>query len=436
MRTKTSIFLVLFTASSAFCAVDIEDVTFGFNNGYKSGKWAPLNVTVRSQNEPNPFNGELTVEVRNFSSDKTIYRYATSLKMSSTDLKHKRLYIYCPKTAIKLFIQLVQTTENDTKIEVINSEPSTGQELSPPTPIKNKDYFVLVLAPSGDKLQKFIDKKQLNEDDTHAHIGYLPNSNAMPTQWIGYSAVDLMVIREAPLTDRRISKSQQAALIEWVQQGGTLIVSGGSAFRYLKGSFIEQFLPVTLVREKTIDKVPPVLRQQFEIDMSPTDKRNLGGLAFKSIQFQPKPNCHTLLGTDKEIYIAKRNFGSGQILCFAFDYNVPPFSDLKAGETFWRWLLTTHGKSPKRFADRYAPFREHDEKVHKQFLSKMPTQIPLIKLLGVVLPMYLLSFGGLILYFGKRGRSPQNRIRGYWIGGLIFVFISVSAISVARAVLT
>ena len=435
MRTKVVLFLALFTASSAFCAMDIEDVRFGLNNGYKAGKWVPMNITVRSQNEPTTFNGELTVEVRNSYSDKPTYRYAIPLQMSKTDLKHKKLYIYCPKTTINLFIQLVQTTENDKQIGIANSNSGTTREFSPPRPIENKNYFVLVLALSGDKIQKLIGKKQLDEDGTQAHIRYLPNSNAMPTQWIGYNAVDLMVIREVSLTDKRVSKQQQKALLEWVQRGGTLIVSGGSNFRYLKGSFIEQFLPVNLIREETIDKVSPTLQQQLGLYISPTDRGDLGSSAFKSIHFEPRSECHTLLGTDEEIYIAKRNFGSGQIMSFAFDYNVPPFSDLKAGETFWRWLLKTHGKSPRLFADQYAPFWQHEEKIYKQFLAKMPTQIPLIKLLAVVLPVYLLSFGGFLFYFGKRGISPQKRNRGYWIGGLIFVLVSVSAISVARTVL-
>jgi hypothetical protein len=439
MKTKVTVFLAFFVASSAFCAVDIEDVTFGFNDRYKAGKWAPLNVTVRSQNEPNTFNGELAVEVRDVFSDKSIYRYAIPLQLSKTDLKHKKLYIYCPKNAIKLFIQVVRTRGNDKEIEVINPELSATQEFSPLTPIKHKDYFVLVLAPSGDKLQKFIDKKQLDDDSTQAYISYLPNSNAMLTQWIGYDAVDLIVIREVSLTERRVSKKQQTALLQWVQRGGTLMVSGGSAFRYLKGSFIEQYLPVTLIREDTINKVPPALKQQFGFNTENVESEhgasNKANTAFKNIHFEPKPRCHTLVGTDEHIYIAKRNFGNGQIISFAFDYNAPLFSNLKAGETFWCWLLKTHGKSPRLFADKYAPFRQHEEKIHKQFLLRMPTQIPLIKFLAVILPIYLLGFGGFLLYFRKRGRSPQNRNLSFWIGGLVFVLVSVSVIGVARAVL-
>ena len=428
MKTIITLFLTFFIASSAFSTVTVEDATIGFNNGYKTGKWTPLSITVRSQNEPSTFKGEVVVEVRNVFSEQPIYRYATPLRLSKTDRKHKKLYIYCPKTAIHIAIKIVGIEISDQGIETPIAEPLATHTIVSPTPIANKDYFVLVLAPSGDKIQKFIDKKQLDDKGTQAHIRYLPNSNAMPTKWIGYDAVDLMVIREVSLSDRRISKSQQVSLLEWVQRGGTLIVSGGSNFSYLKDSFIEQYLPVKLIREMTIDKIPLTL-QEFGLNVDNAIP------PFKIIHLEPKPECQTLVGSDEQIYIAKRTLGSGQIISLAFDYNAPPFSNLKVGETFWRWLLTTHGKSPKLLSEKYAPFRKHEEKIHKQFLSKMPNQVPLIKLLSVILPLYILCFGGMTFYFSRRKRSLRKKFRRYWISGLIFVFVSVTAISVARAVL-
>ncbi len=426
MRMNVAIIIAFVVASSAFCAVDFEEVTFGFNNGYKQGKWTPLNVSLRSQNEPVPFNGELTVEVRNYNTDEIICRYATPLHLSKTDRKQKRLFIYCPKTSFHLLIQLEPSEVTETSI----SEPHTTHQITPLTPIANRDYFVLVLAPNGDKIQRIINKKRLDDDGTQVHIKYLPNSRTMPTRWVGYDAADLVIIRETSLTDKRILKQQQTALLDWVQRGGTLVVSGGSNFRFLKDSFIEQLLPVKLIREETFDKVPHALRQQFGVVNS-----NNAIHAFKNIHFEPKPECQILLETDEQIYIAQRNFGSGQVICFSFDYNTPPFSELKLGETFWRWLLKTHGKSPRFFADKYAPFRQHEEKIHEHFLSKMPTQIPIIKLLSIILPIYLLSFGGITLFFTKRRRTVPNRNRRYWIVVLIFVLVSVSIIGGARAVL-
>ncbi|MXV83659.1 hypothetical protein F4X88_06385 [Candidatus Poribacteria bacterium] len=416
--------LTFFAASIAVSAVEIEDVTFGFGEGYRIGTWAPLTVTVWNQDEGTVFRGELVVEVRNFSSDIPIERYATSLHLIGLERQQKNFYVYCPKNATQLVIRLVPSTPSETA--GVRS-PASGlvKDVLLPTPLARQDYFMLVLAPSGDTLKRFVDKKQLAvPGDAQVHVKYLPNSRALPRDWIGYNAVDILVVREIGLTARRILKAQQTAMLDWIQRGGTLIVSGGSSFNYLQDSFIEPFLPVEL-------------RGIKKTDNSSADSH------FEYIQFAPKAGCEVLIGTAEQIYVAKRKFGDGQILCFAFDYNVPPFgvhsedsvggvsnSDDALAETFWHGLLSQHGKSPRHLADRYALALQHEAEIHKYFLSEMSTRVPLIKLLAILLPIYLLSFGGFLLYFGR----SKQKSRTYWIGGSLFVLLSVIAVASAQTV--
>ena len=457
--------LTFFTVSVAVGAVEIENVTFGFGDGYRIGTWAPLTITVRNQDERSVFSGELVVEVRNFSSDIPIERYATPLHLIRTDPQQKDFYVYCPKNATQLVIRLVPAIPSETA-GLHSTTSGLVKDILLPTPLARKDYFVLVLAPSGDKLKRFVDKKQV-------HVRYLPNSMSLPRDWIGYSAVDVLVVREVRLTDRRILKAQQTAMLDWIQRGGTLIVSGGSSYNYLQGSFIEPFLPVELKGVVKTNTLPVALleqlgrmavstssRQQSAVssrlrerlvksEPSLTDSRqpiadsHAADSHFKRIQFTPKAGCEVLIGTAEQIYVAKRSFGDGQILCLAFDYNVPPFGvrqknsvggvsnpDSCLAETFWRELLGKHGKSPRHLADRYALALQHEEEIHKHFLSEMPTRVPLIKLLAIVLPIYLLGFGGFLFYFGK----SRQKSRTYWIGGCLFVLLSVSTIASARKV--
>lgn len=432
--------LILFSVSIAFGAVEIEDVTFGFNEGYKTGTWAPLTVTVRSQDEPVVFAGELAVEVQNFTSDTPLERYATPLRLSPTGRQQKQFYVYCSKNATRLIVQLVPAVSVESNLwnsplirgdrgggTLLNAMSPMIQEISLPIPIARKDYLVLVLAPSGDRLKRFIDKKSLKvSDGAEVHVKYLPNPTSLLSDWIGYNAVDVLVIRGTFLTERHVSKSQQAALLDWVQRGGTLITSGGSSFDTLQGSFLEPFLPVELKGLKKTNAFPDALYEQLGFQSSSDN-----GTFFERIEFMPKAGCETLVGTTEHIYVAKRNFGNGQILCLAFDYNAPPFSEQEVGEAFWYRLLSESGKSPRHLADRYAPARQHEEKIHKQFLSKMPTQVPLVKLLAVILPAYLLAFGGFLLYF----RKSKQKSSVYWVGSCLFVLLSVSAIALARNLL-
>ncbi len=437
MRQILTCFILFFTTTSVFCAVDIENMALGFNNKYKVGKWVPFTTLVRSQNELMAFSGEIVVEVKNLISDDTLFRYATPIQLGKTDRKNVRLNIFIPVNPVKLSIQVVRTGE-DSNIERI-SKPLISRNFTLSPPIENKDYYLLALTPNADKLKRLIDKKRLNSDETNVYVEYLQNTNEMPMAWLGYSTVDVLVIREVSLSDRRISKKQQSALLEWIQGGGTLIVSGGSNYRYLKDSFIKEILPVKLLREEIIENVPTILKQRFEFNsedtISDTENSSYSTKKFNSIGFELKSGCDAIVENNNKIYIAKRNFGSGQIICLAFDYNAYLFSKPQGGEVFWKWLLNNYGKSHKNISDKYIPYRQHEDKIHKLFLSKMPIQLPIIKSLAFILPIYVLCLG--FLFFSTRNRRSTSKYKNriYWIGGIILVLLSISTMSIARVVI-
>ena len=427
---KTVLFLSLFSVSVALSVAEAADVNFGFNGRYKTGTWVPLRITVESKEQPTPFTGNLVVDVQSFSSDTHTERYATELHLRASEKQEKNFYIYCPKNAAQLVVQLVpRTSSKNTALE--NMQPSVIQEVPLQTPLSRKDYLVLVLTESGDKLKRFIDKKQLTgSDGAQVHVEPLQDSSLLPQDWIGYNAVDVLVIRQTVLTERRISKAQQTALLDWVQRGGTLILSGGNNFSILRGSFLEPFLPVELKSLKKTDRLPNPVREKLGFQ-----GLNANSTVFECIQFASKVGCETLIGTEEQIYVAKRKFGDGQIICLAFDYNTLPFSEQQVGETFWHGLLSRYGKSARHFIDQYTLVLQHEEKIHEEFLSTSAKAgligVPIVKLLFILLPIYLLSFGGLLFYF----RKSKQKGRTYWIGGCVLVLLSASTIGAARNVL-
>ena len=413
MTYLSCIIFFLWISSSAFASIEFERIKFGFEGHFKRSRWVPLHVSVVSQDEATTFTGEIIVEVSDIFSGKQIQTYSTPLSLMPTDRQRRVLYIFHPGTSTKLNLKL---THQDGRIQ-------TQREIVPELPKQAKDLFVLALTPNRDVLSrrdgKPIVRGHSGTEEGQTLVAYVEAQKFLPTHWKGYDTVELLVIRGVSLTERYISRKQQTAVLDWIQEGGTLIVSGGSDVQYLRGSFLEPLLPVNLGKLRTVAQLPASMHQ-FELEED---------VLFNLIDFKPKEGSQILVGNRDNAYVVKRSFGSGQIICLAFDYNVSPFANLSGSEEFWSWLFETTGRSPRRLEARNNPHRRHHEKIHKLLTSMPSTHAPLIWFLSAFLSVYLLSFGGLTWWAGRHRRSGK---RPYWMSGILLTMFFSCAILLLR----
>ena len=397
-----ALFFIL-SVSSAFSTIEFESVELGFDRVYKRERWAPLQVVVTSRNED--FNGEISVEVRNIFSGKLIQTYATPLSLTRTDRQRRVIHVFLPGVSSQLTIKLVNHAE----------QARISQELTPELPKSLTDLVILALTPSRDLLSRW-DGKQIDaKDKGHAFVAYT-DLKELPAHWKGYDSVDFFVVRGVSLVERRISKRQQQALLDWIQRGGTLLVSGGADLRRLRGSFLETFLPVELGELRRATQIPESMRRFGFTADSP----------FDLIEFKPKLGMIPLVGNGEQIYIAKRFLGGGQIISLGFDYNAPPFSDSPGAETFWKWVLGVENRTPRHLEAQYEANRRHDEKIQTILAAVSSAESPLIQLLFVFLVVYALGFGALIWWGGK------DKSRLYWGGGIVLAVIFLSGVILPR----
>jgi hypothetical protein len=395
--------LFILSVSSAFSAIEFESVELGFDKVYKRERWAPLQVVVTSRNED--FNGEISVEVRNIFSDELIQTYATPLSLTRTDRQRRVIHVFLPGVSSQLSIKLVSHA----------GQVGMPQELTPELPKSLADLMILALTPSRDLLSRWDGKQIGDKEKGHTFVAYT-DFKGLPTHWKGYDSVDFFVIRGVSLVERRISKRQQQALLDWIQRGGTLLVSGGANLRQLRGSFLETFLPVELGGLRRATQIPESMRRFGFAADSP----------FDLIEFKPKPGMVTLAGDREQIYIAKRFLDGGQIISLGFDYNAPPFSDSPGAEAFWQWMLGAEARTPRHAEARYEADRRHDEKIQTILADVSSVQVPLIRMLLVFLVVYVLSFGAMI-WWGGKGKS-----RLYWIGGIALTVLFLCGVVLLR----
>ncbi len=397
-----TLFFVL-SVSSTFSAIEFESVELGFDKVYKRERWAPLQVVVTSRNED--FNGEIRVEVRNIFSDEQIQTYATPLSLTRTDRQRRTIHIFLPGVSSQLTIKLVSHA----------GQVQVPQELTPELPKSLADLMILALTPSRDLLSRWDGKRIDDKGKGHAFVAYT-DFKKLPVHWKGYDSVDFFVIRGVSLVERRISKRQQQALLDWIQRGGTLLVSGGADLRQLHGSFLETFLPVELGNLRRATQLPESMRRfGFAAD-----------LPFDLIEFKSKPGMVGLAVGEDQIYIAKRFLGGGQIISLGFDYNAPPFSYSPGAEAFWKWMLGAEARTPRYTEARYEADRRHAEKIRTLLTTVPSAKAPLIWLMSVFLVVYALGFGVLIWRGGK------GKPRLYWGGGIALTVLFLCGVILPR----
>lgn len=397
-----ALFFIL-SISSTFATVEFESVELGFDRVYKRERWAPLQVVVTSHNED--FDGEIRVEVRNIFSDKQVQTYTTPLSLTRTDRQRRTIHVFLPPVSSQLSIKLINHVK----------QVRVSQLLTPDLPKSLTDFVILALTPNRDLLSRW-DAKQIDDTETgRAFVAYT-DFKELPIHWKGYDSVDFFVVRGVSLVERRISKRQQQALLDWIQRGGTLLVSGGADLRQLRGSFLEAFLSVELVG----------LRRETRI---PESMRHFGWIAdfpFDMIEFSPKPGMVALVSDGGQIHVAKRFLGGGQIISLGFDYNAPPFSNTPGAQAFWKWILGAENRTPRHAEARYEAERRHDEKIQTILARLLSAKAPLIPLLLGFLVIYVLSFGALI-WWAKRSKS-----RLYWGGGIALTVLFSCGIVLSR----
>ena len=405
-----TLFFIL-SVSSAFSAIEFESVELGFDQVYKRERWAPLRIVVTSHNED--FNGEINVEVRNIFSGELIQTYATPLSLTRADRQRRVIHIFLPGVSSQLSIKLVNHAE----------QVRISEELTPELPKSLADLMILALTPSRDLLSRWDGKQIDDKGKGHTFVAYT-DFKRLPFHWKGYDSVDFFVIRGVYLDERRISKRQQQALFDWIQRGGTLLVSGGVDLRQLRGSFLETVSAGC--SESRSYRGGAGQRRVIQLPKSMQRFGFVADLPFDLIEFKSKSGMVVLASDGDQIYIAKRFFGGGQIISLGFDYNAPPFSDSPGAEAFWKWMLGTEARTPRHAEARYEADRRHDEKIQKILAAGPSAKAPLIWLLFVFLVVYTLGFGVLIWWSGK------GRPRLYWGGGIALTAFFLCSVILPR----
>ncbi len=186
------------------------DVSFGYDGNTKTGRFVPVNVTLKSSIDT-PFSGTIRVEA--MESDYDIYQYDYPVSLDAKESLDQSFDTPAGR-ADTLYVKLLDKngTELLRKRLKTNTTPETAELL------------VGILSDNPEKLS-YLDGVGVNYSSVRIKT-FNMKTEKMPDHVIGLDILDVLVISD--YDTKLLSKEQMSAIWEWVKGGGTLLLGTGA----------------------------------------------------------------------------------------------------------------------------------------------------------------------------------------------------------------
>ncbi|HEV3145806.1 MAG TPA: hypothetical protein VGZ47_18095 [Gemmataceae bacterium] len=305
-----------------------------------------------------------------------------------------------------------------------------------PTALKTSDYLYLTL---GRRLPGLHIPGHDDKFFRQSEIAAIENAAELPTQWFGYNTVDLVILTtgNAEFVNGLLdNEPRRRALFEWVQRGGSLVISVSSNQQLLANRpELKPVLPVELTGTLTFPSIRPKWGERSITEEMMADTK--GKTPVSVAKMEPKPGRNVripVLHQQKTPLVAQANFGLGRITMVAFDLDQAPFTHWKGQPAFWDALLQESGPAyTTNVAKEDFPFGGGRSENDPELLGQMQRGleefegVPVISFWWVALfiLLYIIVVGPLDYFLLKR---VVKRLELTWVTfPLVVIGVSVAA---------
>lgn len=204
---------------------------------FKAEYWAQLTVTIRNKGPQANAEVQYTPKSAGFARSTTLFRKAIVVPaQSEVEIAFPILTSFDEKFLIELFV-------NGTAVD--------KQEFSSSS-VSVSDPLVVILDDGVTGYSYFKDLKIENRKVTLS----IAQSGDLPSFWQVLDGVTMIVMGEIDM--HRFQQAQIDTLDSWIRAGGILVVSTDERWEKLRGSFVEEWLPVRMYGARPIDSLAPL----------------------------------------------------------------------------------------------------------------------------------------------------------------------------------
>lgn len=283
---------------------------YGTQNG-----WLPVRVLL--ENNGPDLEAELRVASRGFNNREIVFSQVVSLPRVS----RKELFLYVYPEAFL----------GSLEVELFAGGRKLAQASDRLTTVGQEDRLYLVLA-GQPGVFNFL--SQLKPPNGNSFTAFL-QPDELPDHYLGLSGVDYVLL--SGVDSGAFNPAQRQALEAWVARGGTLLISGGPAWRQVT-SGLEALLPLQPRDEVELEDFS-ALAGFLGLEEGPQGQALAAAGTLQS-------GAQALLQQGELPLAARRAYGSGEVIFLTLDPSLEPLSGWQELPQFVELLLAASKASP------------------------------------------------------------------------------------------
>lgn len=200
-------------------------VSYGYEDSVKGGRSIPVNITIRNQRNQTV---EARLKIKSMESDGSIYCYTYDVTLEALEEKEEKYYIPVGVTADQLFLEL----------ESKGGEQLASRQLSLNISRDVPELFIGILSDDLDGLD-YLNGIGIRYSALRTRTFSL-DPEEFPQEEVGLNLLDVLVVNNFKLRD--LSEEQTSAIMDWVHNGGVLLLGTGQRVGDTLGRFAPELL--------------------------------------------------------------------------------------------------------------------------------------------------------------------------------------------------
>ncbi len=417
--------IVAAPASQAVAASGPFDLQLetGYNGVAHTRQWIPVTITI--QNGGGDFRGTLAVStgagLLTPVGGIAAAQPAGARAFVSGTFTTYRLPVSLPATGRKRFTAYVLAGGEPLRVELLDTGGRLMAAAATRVRIDDQNPLVAVISDSDATLD-LLDRLPVGGTRERIQVTHFKPA-AVPLSAILLRAFDVVAIDDAA-TDQ-FTPSQQAALLDYVEMGGALLVAGGVSWRKTTAGLPSDLLPVNLRETHAFGDLPRLRARlgapplEHPVELSVGERR--AGLS--------------VVAEDSTPLIVEAARGQGRVLFTAMDFAAEPMATWPGTPALLRQVIArlvlvqpgASGASGFTFGRPSAGIEQHGQAIGSVLANIPALDLPSLPLIGLLLLAYVLMVGPLNYLLLRRWRRRDLA----WVSiPLITLFFALTAYGV------